>query len=126
MLPALRPGDYVIGTRLTTPRRGAIVVFPHPQRYTFHLVKRIVGLPGEDLEISRGRVLIDGAEVAEPWSRGDTQPEGWWTVGDDHIFVLGDNRVEATDDSRTLGPISLMGAWRLRFRYWPSGRITGL
>ena len=126
MLPALRPGDYVVGTRLIIPRRGAIVVFPNPQRHTFHLVKRIVGLPGENLEISRGRVFVDGGDIAEPWARGDTQPDGFWVVGDDHVFVLGDNRVEATDDSRTLGPVPRMGAWRLRFRYWPSGRITRL
>lgn len=129
MLPTLRPGDYVVAARSSgRPRRGDIVIFSRPGRGAFHLVKRIVGLPGEVVEIKGGRVGVDDAVLAEPWARGVTLGEGRWRLGSDEVFVLSDNRACVTTDGRTLGPLALGGVrWRVAWRYWPAataGRVT--
>lgn len=100
--------------------RGDIVIL-HPRQYSERdLVKRIVGLPGETIEIQDGVVIIDGREliepyVAQPWA-GSFQPT---VIPADHYFVMGDNR-NASADSRSFGPVNeddivgkAVGSW------WP-------
>jgi signal peptidase I len=123
MRPLLRPGDYVIAQRSAgTPWRGSVVVFPHPTRTGFELVKRVVGLAGERVTIANGQVHIDGTVLAEPWADGITRPDGEWLVGPDEVFVLGDRRAASVDDSRTLGPVAAV-RWKLVARYWPPAGI---
>ena len=126
MHPTLSAGDWTIAKRLkAAPRRGAIVVFPHPGSEDVELVKRVVGLPGERVTIANGQVHIDDKVLAEPWADGPTHPDGAWDLGPAEVFVLGDARAASTADSRTLGPIaSEKAAWRITARYWPPGSVT--
>jgi signal peptidase I len=123
MEPALLPGDWVIAVRTRHPSRGDVVVVPHPHRAGFELVKRVVGLAGETIAAEAGVVTVDGA-AADVWAQGPTLPDGTWQIPHDSVFVLGDARLPSQDDSRTLGPVPLQTiSWRVRFRYWPWGRI---
>jgi len=94
--------------------RGDIVVFKYPEEPERDFIKRVIGLPGETLEIRRGQVHIDGAPIEEPYlsedevvlhGAVDDQPEfGPISVPEGHYFVLGDNR-DNSQDSRYWGPL---------------------
>jgi signal peptidase I len=113
-----------ISYRFHPPRRGDIVVIRMPNRHSDPLIKRVVGLPGETIEIKDGHVFINGQMLNEPYleqlTYGDTGPH---VIASDSIFVLGDNR-GASNDSRSFGEVkisSILGhAW---FRYWPLNEI---
>lgn len=111
----------MITRRLTSlPRRGAVVVFRHPDRPETELVKRVVGLPGEAVAIANGQVHVDGSVLAEPWADGPTLPDGDWALSPHEVFVLGDARPRSTADSRHIGPVPLTEArWEVAGRYWP-------
>ena len=125
MSPVLLPGDYVVTDRSKRPAvRGDVVIFAHPQQPAFFLVKRVVGLPGEHLEIEAGRVLINGAPLDEPWTIDETRPDGTWELGQGEAFVLGDARWLSSGDSREIGPVPTeLLEMRAVFRYWPYERI---
>jgi signal peptidase I len=125
MSPTLHPGDYVLTWRSDRPpRRGDIVVFEDPQRADYWLVKRVVGLPGELLEIRAGKVFVDGEELHEPWTVDETGPDGSWKLGDDEVFVLGDARWLSSGDSRRLGPLPVSAVeHRVVARYWPKPAV---
>lgn len=128
MEPELSEGDYVLARARSGPvGRGEIVIVPHPEILGFDLAKRVVGLPGEVVDLSNGYVHIDGVVFAEPWADGPTRPNGEWTLDGSSIFVLGDNRPESAADSRTLGPIDATKIkWRIVARYWPPTKIGRL
>lgn len=127
MAPALNEGEIVLIDRLAiywkTPERGDLIRFSTEDGA---FVKRIVGLPGETVEIVEGRVFIDSCPLGEAYAVnfiGDTDPV---TVPEASLYVLGDNR-EKTYDSRLSAvgciPITeLEGAVRLRIS--PLSRIT--
>jgi signal peptidase I len=121
MMPTLRDGDWVVAQRSTGRLdRGDIIVFDHPGRSDFTLVKRVVGLPSERVTITNGQVHIAGEVLAEPWSDGPTRPDGEWELAADEVFVLSDARTLTFADGRAFGPIHHAAAlWRVRFRYWP-------
>ena len=132
MAPTLQSGDRVgveMGTR-TRPARGEVWVFAMPPSATnvpADGVKRIVGLPGETVEVTGGRLLINGRPVPEPYL---TTPMNYTmaprTLGRDEYFVLGDSR-NGSHDSHVWGPLPgdrLLG--RVKARYWPPHRIRGL
>lgn len=126
MSPLFLDGDYVV-TMMKPPRRGDVIVFEHPARPGFHLIKRVIGCGGQTVEVRSGTVSVDGTEFDEPWTAGDTRPDGSWRVPEGHVFVLGDARHRSSDDSRTIGPVDVgRRAPVVIFRYWPprrSGRI---
>ncbi len=122
MLPSLRPGDRLLCVRLRRPpRRASVVVFEHPERPGFWLVKRVVALPGETVEID-GVVRIDGVVFPGPWGAEGTPGAGRWEVGAGEMFVLSDARLRTRADSRTFGPVPIAGAYRplLRYRRGPT------
>jgi len=125
MAPALLPGDYLITRRLRQPpRRGEVVVFTHPARAGFHLIKRIVAVGGESVEVADGQVIVNGRPLAEPWANGPTLGVGRWQLAPEEAFVLGDARSLSADDGRTLGPLAVSAIeWRAIFRYWPPTRL---
>ena len=125
MAPALQPGDWVIARRISgVPERGDAVIFADPTGSGMNLVKRVIGLPGENVAISNGRVSVDGAILADRWAVGATSPDGEWPVPTDHVWVLGDNRGASRADGRTIGPTPLVEAqWQVVARYWPRNRI---
>ena len=113
-----------ISYRLHSPSRGDIVVIKMENRHSDPLIKRVVGLPGETIEIRDGHVYINGEKLNEPYleqlTYGNTGPH---VIVPGYIFVLGDNR-GASNDSRSFGEVkiaSIVGrAW---FRYWPLDEI---
>ena len=126
MYPTLEPGDWTIGRRQSgVPERGDVVVFTDPSCSGMDLVKRVIGLPGERVEVDRGRVSVDGVILADRWANGTTRPDGSWLVPDGHVWVLGDNRGASRSDGRILGatPIDSIG-WQIVARYWPRNRIA--
>ncbi len=96
-------------------------MFPHPRRADFWLVKRVVGLPGETVEID-GVVRIDGVVFPEPWAASGTPGSGRWELGPGEMFVLSDARGRTRADSRTFGPVPVDGSYRplLRYRRGPA------
>ena len=92
------------------------------------LIKRIVGLPGETVEIRDNALLIDGLAIDEPYLNdgtfmADMPPR---TLRDDELWVMGDNRNESSD-SRRFGPIKVDNVVGRAFvRFWPSDRWGGL
>jgi signal peptidase I len=137
METTLLPGQYVLVDKLT-PRwaayaRGDIVVFRPPETYRTDtdtpFIKRVIGLPGDTVELKDGAVYVNGVKLPEDYIYADngdepvTEPseEGptSWAVPNGSLFVLGDHRA-ASSDSRVFGPIetsSVLGrAW---LRYWP-------
>ena len=122
MQPNLHEGEYTIvdkiAYQLHAPERGDIVVFERPGQPD--LIKRVIGLPGETIEIRGGQVFINGSPIAEPYiTTPATDSMGPQTLEPDHYFVMGDNRNNSSD-SRSFGPISaqvIVGrAWII---YWP-------
>ena len=121
MEPFLTSGRLIVCRDLGAgPSRGEVVVFPHPHRPAMWLVKRIIGLPGEEVVIDFGEVLIDGRPGMDRWgSNLDTFPEGKWQLGRDQVLVLSDNRRATADDGRTFGPVPTPGMFRM---VWPRTR----
>jgi signal peptidase I len=124
MSPALEEGDWVIARRLTgVPERGDVVVFDDPTGSGMHLVKRVIGLPGEHVGIEGGRVTINGALLADRWASGVTGPDGSWDIPPDRVWLLGDNRALSASDGRVIGPTPLEDVrWLVLARYWPTDR----
>lgn len=100
MMPALKPGDWLVAIRAQEIRPGMLVVVEHPERPGYEMVKRVGATAGERAE---GRTL---------------GPDGYWIVGDNE---------GASTDSRTFGAVSA-GAIKghVVLRYWPIGRPTWL
>ena len=133
MLPSLahRESVLVVRTRFrwNRLRRGDVVVFERPGGAGGIYIKRVVGLPGEDLRVADGRVYLDGQQLAERYVQGAAVPEGGdsgeggesreWFNGPDEYFLLGDNRADS-NDSRAFGPVSAgLIKGRAWFRCWP-------
>lgn len=114
MIPTIGIGDHLITNRLPyyyrNPERGEVVVFEHEGEY---LVKRVIGLPGDEIDIRENKVWVNGMPIDEShyiyiWD------STWQVVGvgmnypliipEGHYFVLGDNRPESMD-SRYFGAV---------------------
>jgi len=130
MEPNFENSDYLIideiSYRFGSPQRGEVVVFKYPQNPFQRYIKRIVGLPGETVEIEDGKVIIFNQVGSQILDESDYLPASCQTPGDvrvslneDEYFVLGDNRVSSAD-SRSWGPLpkeNIIG--RVLFRAWP-------
>ena len=93
--------------RLNEPQRGEIITCNYPEDGNKLFVKRIIGLPGETIEIREGTVYIDGEPISETYlTRVDDQSMDPITLAKDEIFVMGDNR-PVSRDSRAVGPLTL-------------------
>lgn len=128
MVPTFQNGDYLLVDQLTyrlrEPERGEVIVFRYPRDEKVFFIKRIIGLPGERVEISNGMVTIVNGEYPQGLVLGEvyissgleTIGEEDMVLGDGQYFVLGDNRSQSLD-SRTWGPVvksEIMGLARLR------------
>jgi len=125
--PSMQPNFYA-GYRVMTekvsyylhlPRRGDVVVVERPENEG-NLIKRVIGLPGETIEVRNGHAIINGEPIDEPWvANFGGRDVASTRIPEDHIFIMGDNR-PVSRDSREIGPVqidSIIGrGW---FVYWP-------
>ena len=124
MQPTLFAGDYVIVSklayRLGEPQRGDVIIFhypPDPQREPY--IKRVIGLPGDEVEVRDKQVFVNGEQLAEPYISAEPNYVGTWTVPPDSLFVLGDNRNNSSD-SHAWGMVPLKNViGKAEVVYWP-------
>lgn len=96
-------GTRMIGLRLTymfeSPERGDIIIFKYPDNPSENYVKRIIGLPGEKVEIIDGVTYVDGIALEEPYLKEPARKDDWgpYIVPEDSYFVMGDNRNNSRD-----------------------------
>jgi signal peptidase I len=129
MAPAIRPGDRVtaeMGPK-KLPERGEIWIVHMPRRPATGLaIKRVIGLPGETVEVKAGQVWINGRPLKEPYLTAPTSGAlAPVTLGPEQYFLMGDNRGIA-QDCRVWGPLpktELVG--RVNYRFWPPNRLGG-
>ncbi len=124
MEPNLHDGQYLIINKLLyylhPPERGDVVVFHYPKNPRRDFIKRVIGLPGEKVEVRGERIFINGEELEEPYTlHTSNYTWGPQRLGEDEYFVLGDNR-NSSSDSHNWGSLSrdaIIGkAW---ISYWP-------
>ena len=138
MEPTFQDSQYLIVDEITyrfeQPHRGDVVVFHYPLDTQEYFIKRVIGLPGEKVQIKDGSVYIfkkgdtAGQKLNEPYLAADvktySQNEDPITLGPNEYFFMGDNRT-ASKDSRSFGPVNrsfIVG--RVMFRGWPLDKIT--
>ncbi len=139
MYPNFTDGEYIltnkISYRFENPKRGQVIVFKAPHNGGYDYIKRIIGLPGEIIKISGGKIYINNHLLNEEnylssdvlTQNGLFLSEGkQFEIPDNEYFVLGDNRSQSSD-SRDWGTVprkNIIGkAW---FRYWPINKINFL
>jgi len=129
MLPNVQNGDRVLVDRLAyrlgEPTRGDVVVFRFPFQWNdMNLIKRVIGLPGDIVEIRPGEVLVNGHAVHEPYIRFPEQYRfGPVRVPANEFFVLGDNRW-VSYDSHQWGFLPRHDIYgRVMVTYWPVGNF---
>ena len=90
-----------ISYRFTDPKRFEVVVFPYAQDKKIHYIKRIIGLPGETIQIKDGYIHINGERLEEDYGNEHIMHSGSATtpleIGEDEYFVMGDNRNNSKD-----------------------------
>lgn len=131
MLPNFSHGDYLLVDELTyrfrSPMRGEVVVFRYPNNESVYFIKRIIGLPGETIQIKDNKVMVlssgkkNGFALNEKYLPPDWNTGGnaEYKVANNQYLVLGDNR-SYSFDSRSWGPLNqkeIVGLVRLRL--WP-------
>jgi signal peptidase I len=101
MEPTLISGEYVIVSRLSyrlgSPQRGDIIVFHYPRNPQEEYIKRVIGLPGDQVEVKNGAVYVNGQRLLESYLSVKTNYLGTWSVPSGQLFVLGDNRNNSSD-----------------------------
>jgi signal peptidase I len=133
MVPTLKYGDRVLVNkfiyRFTEPQRGDIIVFKSVEGDGQDLIKRVVGVPGDEIAVRGGTLFVNGEPQKEPYVNKKFPDRSFYaptTVPKDHVFAMGDNRANS-QDSRVFGPVpeqNIEGEAFLRF--WPPDRIGGL
>ena len=104
MKNTIMEGDRLIGFRLSyifsKPERGDIIIFKYPDDETQNFVKRVIGVPGDVVQIIHGTVYVNGEELDEPYLKepmDDNETEETYVVPEGHYFVMGDNRNDSLD-----------------------------
>ena len=131
MEPNFSSGDYLLVDEATyrfrEPERGEVIVFKNPSNTSQFYIKRIIGLPGEEVIVNDTDVRVDGESIEESYlEEFDFEGQYIFELDDDEYFVMGDNRSQSFD-SRSWGPLGdnlIVGVVRLRF--WPPSAFGSL
>lgn len=124
MQPTLYAGNFVVVNKLAykigTPTRGDVIIFhypPDPDREPY--IKRVIGLPGDEVTVRNGEVLVNGVALREPYIAAAPRYENTWEVPQDSLFVLGDNR-NSSSDSHSWGMVPMKNViGKAEVVYWP-------
>ena len=127
MEPNFQEGECIMVNKVcyrsSGPQRGDVIVFDPPFGSLHPFIKRVIGLPGETVEIKDGWVFIDGISLEEEYIMAPpNEPMPATEIPVNEYFVLGDNRNNSNDSHRgwTVPRDNIIGrAW---FTYWPPGR----
>ena len=127
MAPGIHDGDRILvdhfSYALRDVHRGDIIVLQYPLDPSLDYLKRVIGLPGDEVEIEGGHVSVNGTRLEEPYvAEQDARTDVHTRVAEDHYFVLGDNRPHSSD-SREFGQVpkeNLVG--KVDLRVWPPAR----
>jgi signal peptidase I len=132
MMPSLEDQERIFINKfmyrlgLGEVERGDMVVFWYPGDPSKSYIKRVVGLPGDTVEIREGTVLLNGRPVDEPYVPAqyrDLMSAAPVTVPAGHYYVLGDHR-SSSNDSRSWGPVHRRHIYgKAVFIYWPPEKI---
>ena len=127
-------GSRMFGLRLTylfeEPQRGDIVVFKYPDDESVSYVKRIIGLPGETVEIMQGVTYINGEALDEPYLKETPAKRdyGPYVVPEGCYFMMGDNRNNSKDsrywENTFVAKEKILG--KALFVYWPLDKIGAI
>lgn len=134
MFPTFHDKEYLIvdeiSYRLSQPKRDDVVVFRYPNDKKKFFIKRIIGLPGETIEIKGNNITItnsehpDGLNLDQPYVENTSNNNMHFELKNDEYFVMGDNR-SGSSDSRFWGPVKkelLVG--RAFLRLYPLNKIS--
>lgn len=124
MEPNFHDGQFLLinkmAYRVGEPQRGDVIVFRYPQDPSRDFIKRIVGLPGEIVQVTDGQVIVDGTPTPD---LAPVVPGGYTSaatrLGPDELYVMGDNRPNSSD-SHTWGPLPMdLVIGEVVLSYWP-------
>lgn len=128
MEPYLHNNDLILTRKWDTPRRGQILLM-RSKIYPNQLnIKRLVGLPGDKIAIKEGSLWLNGRGLTEPYLKStpasSLEIDREWVVPEGTVFVLSDNRILGTEDSRKYGPIPKQSVeCQMIMRIWPLIRL---
>jgi signal peptidase I len=132
MLPLLQDGERIIVNKFVYRfhgiQRGDVVVFWYPRDPSVSFIKRVVGVPGDSVEIRRGLLYVNGTRVQEEYLKAQFRDDESFPpreVGKGYYFVLGDHR-NSSNDSRNWGEVPEKYIYgKAFFRFWPLSK-TGV
>jgi signal peptidase I len=133
MMPELADQERIFinkyAYRMGSIERGDVVVFRYPGDPSKNYIKRVVGVPGDQIEIFRGQVLVNGNQLEEPYVPSqfhDQRSMSELTVPEGSYFVLGDHR-NLSSDSRDFGVVGRDAIFgKAVFAYWPKAMVGKL
>ena len=123
MLPTVQPGEQIMVSKVAylihQPERGDIIVLHSPREGNTDLIKRVIALPGDTVEIKNGKVIVNGKPLNEPYAEPPNYEFPQMEIPAGQYFVLGDNRNHSSDSHMgwTVPRENIIGkAW---ITYWP-------
>lgn len=126
MEPSLHTGEFILvnklAYRLDSPQRGDIIVFNFPGDPGQEYIKRVIGLPGDQVVVANRKVTVNGQTLDEPYILQPPKYRGAWEVPAGQYFVLGDNRNNSSDSHNWGGVPEQNIIGKALFVYWPVGQ----
>lgn len=130
MEPTLMPGQFILVNKLSPKlndiNRGDIIVFHYPIDPREDYIKRVIGIPGDTIEVRGNMVYVNGNAIKEPYIAAEPSYNGSWVVPVSELFVLGDNRNQSSD-SHAWGFVpwaNIVG--KALIIYWPLDQLKTL
>ncbi len=130
MKPTLQPGELLLvnklAYRLGQPHHGDVIVFHYPANPKEDYIKRLIGLPGDEIRVEGGKVFINGEAMDEPYIAAPPAYNGSWAIPEGSFFVLGDNRNQSSD-SHSWGYVPVENVvGKALVVYWPLDQVKTL